>query len=143
MIFQEPPSDFNKEIDVVGCYVEFEGKIVLLHRHAHKSSGNKLGLPAGKVDPGETIHQAMRREIEEETRLLVEEDDLEHIGSVYVRNEGHDLEYHMFITRPNAKPEIVINPAEHQGHLWITPSEAIARDLVHDLAECIQDYYEL
>lgn len=73
MIFQEAPIDFNKEIDVVGCYVQYDGKFVLLHRQPHKTNGNRLGLPAGKVDPGETVHRAMSREIKEETGLDISE----------------------------------------------------------------------
>jgi 8-oxo-dGTP pyrophosphatase MutT (NUDIX family) len=63
MIFKTAPADFNKKMDVAGCYIQHEGQFVLLHRHVHKSSGNKWGLPAGKVDPGETVAEAMQREI--------------------------------------------------------------------------------
>ncbi|MBI1838938.1 MAG: NUDIX hydrolase [Candidatus Colwellbacteria bacterium] len=141
MLFREAPADFKKEIDVVGCYIQHAGKFVLLHRRAHKSNGDKLGLPAGKVDSGETIHQAMSREIKEETGLDVSEKNLEHIGSVFVRNEGHDFGYHMFVTNLSTKPEILINPKEHQAYLWTSPSEALEMDLIHDLDECIRTYY--
>ncbi|MFZ2682024.1 MAG: NUDIX hydrolase [Patescibacteria group bacterium] len=143
MIFQEAPKDFNKEIDVVGCYVQHDGKFVLLHRQPHKTNGNKLGLPAGKVDPGETIHRAMSREIKEETGLDISEEDLEHIGTVFVRNEGHDIGYHMFIARLSTQPEIIVNLKEHQAYVWVSPIEALKLDLIHDLDECIKTYYEL
>lgn len=143
MVFQEAPTNFNKEIDVVGCYVQHDGKFVLLHRQPHKTNGNKLGLPAGKVEPGETIHQAMSREIKEETGLDVSEENLEHIGTVFVRNEGHDIGYHMFITRLSTRPEITVNPKEHQTYIWASPSGALKLDLIHDLDECIKTYYQI
>ncbi len=141
MIFQKPPLDFNKEMDVVGCYVQYDGEFVLLHRQPHKTNGNTFGLPAGKVDPGENMHQAMSREIKEETGLDVPEKSLEHIGTVFVRNAGHDFDYHMFIARLAAKPEIIISPKEHQGYVWASPSEALKMNLIHDLDECIRTYY--
>lgn len=52
---------------VVGCFLEYEGKFVLLHRHAHKPNGGTWGLPAGKVEPGESDTAAVLRELWEET----------------------------------------------------------------------------
>ena len=143
MIFKEAPADFKKEIDVVGCYVEHDGEFVLLHRQPYKTHGNKFGLPAGKVDPGETIHQAMSREIREETGLDISEENLQYIDSILVRNEGHDFGYHMFATNLSVKPEIRINPNEHQGYIWASPREALEMDLIHDLDECIKTYYQV
>ena len=55
MIFTEEPAGFNKKFDVVGCYLEHGGKFLLLHRVSSKPSGGMWGLPAGKVEKGETI----------------------------------------------------------------------------------------
>ena len=143
MIFQEAPMDFNEEMDVVGCYVQHDKKFVLLLRQPYKTNGNKLGLPAGKVDPGESIHQAMSRELKEETGLDISEESLEHIGTVFVRNDGHDIGYHMFITRFSTQPEIIINPKEHQAYIWASPIEALELNLIHDLDECIKTYYRV
>lgn len=143
MIFKEAPADFQKEVDVVGCYVLYDGKFILLKRQPHKVSGNKLGLPAGKVDANENIQQAMCREILEETGLKVSEIGLEFIGSVFVRNEGHDIGYHMFATTFFTQPNVVINPQEHQSYVWASPSEALQMDLIHDLDECIKAYFQV
>jgi 8-oxo-dGTP pyrophosphatase MutT (NUDIX family) len=141
MIFRDEPADFKNETDVVGCYVQYGGEFVLLHRQPHKSSGNKFGLPAGKVDPGESTLQAMQREIWEETGLTIPGEMIENIGSVFVRHNGHDFRYHMFATTLPAFPQITINPKEHQGHRWASPAEALTMDLVHDLDTCIRLYY--
>ncbi len=138
MILKEAPTDFNKEIDVVGCYMQYDGKFVLLQRQAHKTHGGTFGLPAGKVELGETPSAAMVREMQEETGVQVLEKDLEFIDLVFVRNNGHDLVYHMFRTDFVVQPDIRLSPDEHQGFVWVSPAEALHMDLIHDQGECIE-----
>lgn len=65
------------EIQSVGV-VAFDGSKVLLVRNgtASKHETGKYGLPAGKVDIGETNKQAAAREFFEETGLTTSEDRL-------------------------------------------------------------------
>ena len=37
---------------VVGCFLEYDGRFVIVHRHAHKVDGDTWGLPGGKVELG-------------------------------------------------------------------------------------------
>jgi 8-oxo-dGTP diphosphatase len=141
MMTKDAPKDFKKEIDVVGCFVQHESKFLLLHRNIQKTNGGKWGCPAGKVDPGETISQAMKREIEEETGLHIEKSELRYFETYYVRNAGHDFLYHMFSTDFSGLPEVTINPPEHQDFRWVTPDEALMLDYIHDLDECIKVFY--
>src|SRR3989338_300908 len=141
MLFKTQPADFKKEIDVVVCYVEHDGSFILPPRQPYKTHGGKWGLPAGKVDAGETVSRAMAREIFEETGIEIPENDLVYFRSIFVRNEGHDFDYHMFLAKVAAPPGITINPKEHQGYVWASPSEARKMDLIHDLDECIGMFY--
>ncbi len=143
MTFTEPPPDFNKAVDVVACFVLCNGEFVLLHRNAHKSHGNTYGLPAGKVDAGETIPQAMQREIKEETGLDIAPENLTYLNTVFVRNNGFDFAYHAFKTLLPTKPDIHLSPTEHQGYVWKTPEEALKLDLIHDLDECIRFQFKM
>ena len=143
MLFKTPPADFKKWADVVACYVQNGGDIILLHRHAHKSNGNTWGLPAGKIDAGETMHQAMRREIREETGIEIPETDLVYFDSVFVRHEGRDFHYHMFSTTLGERPEIRLSPSEHKAAVWVSPREALSMNLIFDLDECIRLFYPI
>lgn len=143
MIFTEAPKDFQKEIDVVACYIQHADKFVLLQRNPDKAHGTKWGLPAGKIDAGETMHKAMQREIFEETALRIPSDNLQYYTSLFVRNEGHDLEYHMFSIDLDEEPTIQINPYEHQDFKWVTPPESQSMDLVQDQDECNRLFYKL
>jgi len=53
---------------VVALIFNKEGKILGVSR---KNNPNDMGLPGGKVDPGETLEEALIREVKEETGLTV------------------------------------------------------------------------
>jgi 8-oxo-dGTP pyrophosphatase MutT (NUDIX family) len=44
---------------VVGCFLEFDTKFVILSRHSHKPDGNIWGLPSGKVEDDESDQEAI------------------------------------------------------------------------------------
>jgi 8-oxo-dGTP diphosphatase len=47
-----------------------EGRVLLLKRRSGGAGGDCWCLPGGKVDYGETVEAAVRREVEEETSLV-------------------------------------------------------------------------
>jgi 8-oxo-dGTP pyrophosphatase MutT (NUDIX family) len=133
MIYFEPPTDFNPRFEIVSSYVTAQGKMLLLHRHNNKSQGGKWGEPAGKIDAGEKPLEAMVRELNEETGLVINPEQLTFFKTIYVRflNE-YDFTYHMFGLSFEAEPAININDYEHQSFTWVTPEEALKMNLVHD-----------
>lgn len=143
MMSKEKPADFNKRFDIVSCFVEHNGKFVLLRRHTHKANGDKWGLPAGKMDAGENTKQAVLRETEEETGLVLSENSVTHLDSVYVRDGSFDIEWHIFTTKLDSQPTITISPYEHSEYCWATPQEALQMDLIHDLSELIKVLYNV
>ncbi|MFI5920172.1 NUDIX hydrolase [Streptomyces anulatus] len=57
---------------VVGAVIpDAEGKVLLLHRTADDYLGGLWELPSGGVDAGETLTEALRREVAEEAGLTV------------------------------------------------------------------------
>lgn len=143
MWFKEKPADFNKRFDIVGCFVEHGGTFVLLHRHPHKANGDKWGLPAGKVDPGEDLKQAVMREIKEETGLKLPASSVTYFDSRYVRDGDFDIEWHMFSMQLDSLPEVTVNPHEHSEFRWVSPAESSKMNLIHDLPQSITLFYKL
>ena len=54
---------------VVGAVIEHEGKILVCRRRPEKAEGGKWEFPGGKVEPGESPHEALKRELLEELGL--------------------------------------------------------------------------
>ena len=69
---------FNPAIGVAGIVVDAGGNILMLRRQRAPHKG-KLGIPGGFVDHGESVDDALRREVAEETGLTVEH--LEYLAS--------------------------------------------------------------
>ena len=142
MIFKVKPKQFNPRFEVVSCFVECDGEILLLHRWPEKSQGNKWGVPAGKIEPGETPLQAMVRETKEETDVMIDQKDLTYFKKVFVRYPDYDFVYHMFHIQFTQKPKVTLNPKEHQNFVWVWPRGALLMEIMPDLDACIKLFYE-
>ncbi len=143
MIYKTLPPDFNPKFEVVSCYMEHDGRILLLHRQDHKSEGDSWGVPAGKIDKGENELEAMIREIREETGQEAAADKIEHLSKVYVKYPDYDFVYHMFRWRLDKEPSINLSVGEHKDYRFVLPSKALELNLVRDLDACIEMYYQL
>jgi 8-oxo-dGTP pyrophosphatase MutT (NUDIX family) len=143
MMSKEKPVDFAKRYDIVGCFIEHDGKFLLLRRQPHKANGGKWGLPAGKVDAGETTLQAVLRETVEETGIKLPETDVTYFDSLYVRDGDFDIEWHMFGAAFESLPVVHLSEHEHSDFCWVTPLESLQMDLIHDQPESIRLFYKL
>ncbi|MDX9873379.1 MAG: 8-oxo-dGTP diphosphatase MutT [Spongiibacteraceae bacterium] len=62
----------NDELHVaVGVVIDEHRRILIARRAAHLHQGNLWEFPGGKVEPGETVQQALVRELEEELDIRV------------------------------------------------------------------------
>ncbi len=143
MIFHTKPADFNPRFEVVSCFFEYAGTFLMLHRQAWKPQGNTWGLPAGKVDSGETKEEAIAREMEEEIGYRCDPKEFIFRHTVYVKYDAYDFVYHIYSLTIDERPDLVINEEEHKSHRWVTPREALEMDLIEDEAPCIHLFYNL
>jgi 8-oxo-dGTP diphosphatase len=143
MIFKTQPADFTSKLEVVACYLEHNGKFLLLQRNPRKPYGGAWGLPAGKVDEGEHTETAVRREVSEETGVTLGEFPIIYLGPLWVRTDDTEFVYHSFRVVIPHEPQVMLSPAEHQGYRWVTGAEAAEMELIHDLAACNELFCEL
>ncbi len=143
MISNIRPKDFNCKFKVVSCFIEVNGEILLLKRQTYKPQPNTYGLPAGKVEKGETIKQAMLREVKEETGIDLKNEKYEFYKIKYVSQEKLQFMFYSYFCRLNYKPVVKINPDEHQLYIWIKPKDALELNLIQDGDNCLKDFYNL
>ncbi len=149
MIYEKEPEGFNPRFEVVSCFVEYKGEIILLERPEHKPEGGTWGVPAGKVEEGEKPLAAMIRELWQETKLKIPKSKIKFDRKVYVRYPDYDFVYHIFHALLDARERIKINPKEHEKYMWIAPEKALVMEntqsiaLIRDLDACIRLFYRI
>jgi len=133
MIFEQEPEHFNSQFEVVNCHIEYDGAILFLKRHENKPEGGTWCVPGGKLDPGEGPWDAVRRELEEETGIVLKaDDDITFVKKVYVRFPKYDFVCHVFILRLKQQHDPVLRLDEHTAYAWFTPTEALTKPLIQD-----------
>ena len=141
MIYEQKPENFSPKFEVVSCFLEHNGEILLLHRQNHKPQGDTWGVPAGKVDEGESVMTSLQREAWEETGVKLDSEKIKHFKKIFVRYDDYDFSYHIFHTKFENKPEVEIREEEHKGFQWLSPKDAMKINLIQDLDACIEMFY--
>jgi 8-oxo-dGTP pyrophosphatase MutT (NUDIX family) len=141
MISKDKPAGFSPKFEIVSLLIENNDKILLLHRHPHKSQGDKWGVPAGKVEFNEKLEDAIIREVLEETGLTIIKSDLNYFDKVYVWHPEHSFIYHMYYMSTSSSLNVKISPEEHQAFKWVDPNTALTMNLIDDEDECIRMFY--
>lgn len=117
-----PPEVFNPKASIAACYLEHEGKILLLRRSIGKKEGGLWGVPAGKIEKGETPLQAALRELNEETAIAASPDDFHPLGILYIQKPDIDYTYHLFRLPLSNRPDVQLNN-ENDDYTWAAVHE--------------------
>lgn len=143
MIYIEKPEGFKPVVEVIGCFLEYQDKILLLHRQEHKPEGNRWGIPGGKIEKNETPLEAGIREVLEETGFDLSNVETNYLGKVFIVGPTCHYVYHMMQSVPNEEPaNIKIQFDSHKGFTWVTPADALKMDLMSDEDPCIKLIYD-
>ena len=138
-IWESPPENFQSRVEVAACYVEINSRILLMERASNSAEGKTWGVPAGKIETGETPHQAAIRELVEETGIKVSSSQVKEIGRLYVQKPRGDYIYHMFQVLINEIPKVILSP-EHTQYLWANAEDIEALHLIGGGREALDHY---
>lgn len=141
MIYQKKPGNFDPSFEVVSCFLECDGKILLLRRQDHRPEGDTWGVVAGKINDKEELREAIVRETKEESGLDLPYSRFSYFEKVYVKYSEYDFVYHIFHAKLDEMRDVVINSDEHKDFKWISPKGALDMSLIQDLDACIELFY--
>lgn len=107
----------------VGVVRDAQGKVLVARRHAHLHQGGLWEFPGGKVEPGETVEQALRRELQEEVAIEV----LRATPLLNLRHDYGDRRVRLDVWRVDEFAGSAIG-REAQPIYWATPQELLTLD---------------
>ena len=109
--------------EVVAALIWDEDRFLICQRPAHKARGLLWEFVGGKVEPGETPEEALRRECREELDIeLTVRDVFMDVVHVYPDLTVHLTLFHAAIA--SGEPKRI----EHNAIAWITPDEIAQYD---------------
>lgn len=106
---------------VVAAVIRDGNTALLLERSPQDYLGGLFELPGGLVEPGETLTQALRREVAEETGLTLSRID-RYLGSFDYHSQSGRLtrQFNFQATAPET-PAIILS--EHASFAWVGLNE--------------------
>ena len=143
LVFSQAPRDFKPNLEAAACFLKAGDEFLFLHRNPDTTEGGKWGIPGGKLEKGESSSCGVIREVLEETGFQIDESQLKHLGTVYIRQQvpAKDFIYDMFEYRLKEKFEVKINAETHKGFSWMTLGESLNYNLIQGEDECIDRAY--
>jgi ADP-ribose pyrophosphatase YjhB (NUDIX family) len=117
-----------------------DGKVLVVRR-ARAPANGLFSLPGGVVEAGETLREAVMREVMEETAITIEPVSLAGFRETIVRDSNDKVERH-FVILPFAARWLAGEPVlnEELGEWrWVDPSEVAALPTTPGLSEIIDN----
>ena len=124
-----------KHFHVTCAIIEREGLVLATQRSSTMSLPNKWEFPGGKIDPGETPEECLRRELLEELAIEV------HVGAFLSKNT-HDYPTFRITLYPFlcklVSGEIVLH--EHSAFRWLQPRRLSELDWAEADVPILEEY---
>jgi 8-oxo-dGTP diphosphatase len=137
---EKKPNGFTPSAQAVGCYLEIDGRLLLLQYSSEKSFAGQWDVPGGKLEEGETPEAGAIRELFEETGIALDDPArIQHVLDLYIRGK-YDYIYHQFKVTLDGIVPIRLS-SEHQNYLWASQQDLKELPLVGRSDEILEMYH--
>ena len=103
---------------VTAAVIEKDGRILIARRKAGDAMGGKWEFPGGKLEPGETPEECLKRELKEELGIEAEIQEFLLSSKFTYRHMAVEL---LAFRTSHVSGEITLH--EHERIAWILPEE--------------------
>jgi len=135
---------FSKGVEVVvsATIENNSGKILLV-----KSPKwfDKWTMPGGHIEPGESMAEAIKREIQEELNLEVKPITIISFGELIDSRDFHrpaHFIYFDFLCKLENGDDIKLDNEEIADYIWVTPEQGLKMNLGESYGDTIEKYVE-
>jgi mutator protein MutT len=114
---------------IVLAIITFQSRVLIIHRSKKDRAvqGLSWAFPGGKIEKGETIEQALNREVKEEVGIELEDSTLV-FAKVVPQTTILALYYHCPLS---SEQKVITNSQEVVDYAWVTGEEALRRFTSH------------
>jgi len=131
----------KKILRVVGCIIKHDSRMLMLFRSETETDPSLWGIPAGKVEEGETDLEAIIREVFEETGIQLEENQVEHLEELPIEYPNMTVVFPIFKVHLDEEAAVTLEPREHIDFGWISPDEVLKMpNLMKDVDLIVEKY---
>jgi mutator protein MutT len=116
------PQDATGSVRVLAAVIRHDDRYLVCRRPAHKRHGGLWEFPGGKIDDGESLLDAARRELAEELSI-----DVTHVGATLVERRDSGSQFVILFVEVAIHGEPVA--LEHDEICWLPRDEILRLDL--------------
>jgi 8-oxo-dGTP diphosphatase len=114
----------TEPVRVVAALFRRDGLVLGCRRRADRAAGGQWEFPGGKIEPGETPQQALRREIHEELGVSITVGPLLDTSTTIVGDRPIELSCYL-VEQFHPDP---VTSSDHDQLLWRHPTDLAAMD---------------
>lgn len=124
---------------VGGIVLNSNNEILIMTRKTDDFMGGIDELPSGNMDSGETIYEALVREVKEETNL-----DIENVNSYvnsfdYISGSGKKARQYNFVVTVKSTDNVKLT--EHDSYKWLSIEDARSNPKITDEVKYTLEIY--
>jgi ribonuclease/clavin/mitogillin len=109
---------------VLGIFKHNDELFYVKRRNGLRTFPGYTSFPGGKVDKGESLKEAMVRELNEELDIIVSESHLKCIGSAVAPDfNPYRFKVHYYVIEMDERPSFVLDEGEIASGFWMKPSD--------------------